>query len=58
MDLQAIMLSDHRYREQTSGYQRGGGLVAKQVKRVKDTVKDGNQACGGDHSVVYRDAEL
>ena len=29
MDLQSIMLSDHRYREQTSGYQRGGGLVAK-----------------------------
>ena len=32
----------HRYREQISGYQRGGGLVAKWVKRVKYTVKDDN----------------
>ena len=50
----------HRYRDQIIGYQKGwgsGGRV-KWVKGVDRMVMGGNQTCGGDHFVVYKDVKL
>ena len=50
----------HKYREHTNGYQRqeGCGWVGEMGEGVNCMVKDDNQACGGNHFVVYIGVEL